>query len=98
MTLIKGITVTLINKQEIGRDPFDKPIVEDVETEVDNVLVSPTSTDEIVNQLNIDGKKAVYTLAIPNDDVNNWADGEGLSFGARWRTFGIPIQGRANVL
>ena len=90
---IKGITVTLINKKEVGRDPFNKPIYEDVEIEVDNVLVSPTSTDDIVNQLNIDGKKAVYTLAIPKGDTNNWEDAEVIFFGKRWRTFGIPIQG-----
>lgn len=93
MALIKGITVTLITNQEVGRDPFGQPIVEDVPIEVDNVLVSPTSTDDIVNQLNIDGKKAVYTLAIPKDDDNNWEDAEVLFFGKRWRTFGIPIQG-----
>ena len=90
---IKGITVTLINKQEVGRDPFNKPIYEDVEIEVDNVLVSPTSTDDIVNQLNITGKKAVYTLAIPKGDTNNWEDAEVIFFGKRWRTFGIPTEG-----
>lgn len=93
MTLIKGITVTLINKQEVGRDPFNKPIVEDVEIEVDNVLITPTSTDDIVNQLNIDGKKAVYTLAILKGDTNNWEDAEVFFFGKRWRTFGIPTEG-----
>lgn len=93
MARIKGITVTLITNQEVGKDPFGQPILEDVEIEVDNVLVSPTSTDDIVNQLNIDGKKAVYTLAIPKDDDNNWEDAEVLFFGKRWRTFGIPIQG-----
>jgi len=93
MALIKGITVTLINKKEVGRDPFDQPIVEDVEIEVDNVLVSPTSTDDIVNQLNIDGKKAVYTLAIPKGDTNNWEDAEVFFFDKRWRTFGIPTEG-----
>ena len=90
---IKGITVTLINKKEVGRDPFNKPIYEDVEIEVDNVLVSPTSTDDIVNQLNITGKKAVYTLAIPKGDTNNWEDAEVIFFGKRWRTFGIPTEG-----
>ena len=90
---IKGITVTLINKQEVGRDPFNKPIYEDVEIEVDNVLVSPTSTDDVVNQLNITGKKAVYTLAIPKGDTNNWEDAEVIFFGKRWRTFGIPTEG-----
>lgn len=93
MTLIKGITVTLINKKEVGRDPFDQPIFEDVEIEVDNVLVNPTSTDDIVNQLNITGKKAVYTLAIPKGDTNNWEDAEVFFFGKRWRTFGIPTEG-----
>ena len=43
MARIKGITVTLINKKEIGKDPFKSPIYEDVEVVVDNVLVSPTS-------------------------------------------------------
>lgn len=93
MSMIKGITVTLINKREVGRDPFDKPIVEDVPIEVENVLVNPTSSDDIVNQLNIDGKKAVYTLAIPKDDTNNWEDAEVVFFDKRWRTFGIPTEG-----
>lgn len=93
MTLIKGITVTLINKQEVGRDPFNKPIYKDVPIEVNNVLVSPTSTDDVVNQLNITGKKAVYTLAIPKGDTNNWEDAEVIFFGKRWRTFGIPTEG-----
>ncbi|WP_277679227.1 hypothetical protein [Gracilibacillus dipsosauri] len=98
MTMIKGITITLINKIEVGRDPFNKPIVEDVEIEVDNVLISPTSTDDIVNQLNIDGKKAVYTLAIPKGDTNNWEDAEVFFFGKRWRTFGIPTQGIEHLI
>jgi hypothetical protein len=98
MTMIKGITITLINKIEVGRDPFNKPIVEDVGIEVDNVLISPTSTDDIVNQLNIDGKKAVYTLAIPKGDTNNWEDAEVFFFGKRWRTFGIPIEGIEHLI
>lgn len=98
MSMIKGITVTLINKKEVGKDPFDKPIYDDVEIEVDNVLINPTSTEDIVNQLNIDGKKAVYTLAIPKKDTNNWEDAEVLFFGKRWRTFGIPIQGIEHLI
>lgn len=93
MALIKGFNVTLINKKEVGRDPFNQPIFEDVEIEVANVLVSPTSTDDIVNQLNIDGKKAVYTLAIPKGDTNAWENAEVFFFGKRWRTFGMEIQG-----
>ena len=93
MAKIKGITVTLINKIETGKDPFGKPIYEDAEILVDNVLVSPTSSDDIVNQLNLTGKKAVYTLAIPKGDTNTWEDQEVRFFGKRWRVFGIPLEG-----
>lgn len=98
MTMIKGITVTLINKQEVGKDPFGNSIYEDVPIEVENVLVSPTSTDDIVNQLNIDGKKAVYTLAIPKGDENDWEDAEVIFFGKRWRTFGFVTQGIEHLI
>ncbi len=93
MTMIEGITVTLINKKEIGKDDFDAPIYEDVPIEVSNVLVSPSSTDDIINQLELTGKKAVYTLAIPKDDKNTWEDAEVIFFGERWRTFGFVTQG-----
>ena len=90
---IKGITVTLISKQETGKDPFGEPIFEDFEIEVDNVLISPTTSDDIVNQMTLTGKKAVYTLAIPKGDTNNWEDQEVRFFGEKWRVFGIPLQG-----
>ena len=92
-SMIKGITVTLINKKEVGRDLFNRPIYEDVQIEVNNVLVSPVSTDDIVNTLELTGKKAVYTLAIPKGDENDWEDAEVIFFGQRWRTIGFPTEG-----
>lgn len=91
--MLKGITVTLISKQETGRDPFNSPIYTDVETPVDNVLVSPTLSDDVVNTLSLTGRKAVYTLAIPKGDTNIWENHEVRFFGQRWRVFGIPTQG-----
>ena len=85
--------MVLIKKTEVGKDPFDKPIYEEEEIIVENVLVSPTSSDDIVNQLTLNGKKAIYTLAIPKDDTNTWEDHEVRFFGERWRVFGIPLQG-----
>lgn len=93
MAKIKGITVTLINKEETGKDPLGAPTYLDKEIEVENVLVSPTSSDDIINNLNITGKKAVYTLAIPKSDTNIWEDKEVRFFGEKWRVFGIPLQG-----
>ena len=93
MARIKGITVTLLNKIEVGKDPLGAPIYEDAEIQVDNVLVSPTSTDDIVNQLTLTGKKAVYTLAIPKVDTNVWEDQEVRFFDKRWKVFGAELQG-----
>ena len=93
MTMIKGIKVTLIQKKEVDRDPFNKPIYDDVEIEVDNVLVSPTSTEDVVSTYDLTGKKAIYTLAIPKGDSNDWENAEVYFFGQRWRTFGFVTQG-----
>jgi hypothetical protein len=93
MARLKGITVTLINKVQTGTDPFDNPIYEDVEIEVDNVLVSPTSTDDVVNTMDLTGRKAVYTLAIPKGDTNDWENKEVRFLGERWRVIGMPLQG-----
>ena len=95
---IEGITVTLINKVKTGEDPFGQPIYEDVEIEVDNVLVSPVSTEDIVNINELTGKKAVYTLAIPKGDTNNWEDAEVIFFGKRWRTFGMVTEGIEHLI
>lgn len=81
-----------------GTDPFGKPIYEETDIDVENVLVSPTSTDDIVNQLTLTGKKAVYTLAIPKGDTNDWEDKEVKFFGKRWRTFGFPIEGIEDLI
>lgn len=93
MARIKGITVTLISKKQIDTDPFGEPIFEDDEVSVENVLVSPTSTDDVVNTMNLTGRKAVYTLAIPKGDTNTWENQEVRFFGERWRAFGKPLQG-----
>ena len=93
MGRIKGITVTLIGKTKNGKDDFGHPIYENKETQVDNVLVVPASTEDVTNQLNLTGKKAIYTLGIPKSDQNEWKDHEVHFFGRKWRTIGIPLEG-----
>ena len=93
MARLKGITITLINKVQTGTDPLANPIYEDVENEEENVLVSPTSTDDVVNTMDLTGRKAVYTLAIPKGDTNDWENQEVRFFGERWRVIGMPLQG-----
>ncbi|MGM0163752.1 hypothetical protein [Enterococcus sp. DIV1059_2] len=98
MALLKGITIQLVGLEKTGSDPFGNPIYEETDIDVENVLVSPTSTDDIVNQLTLTGKKAVYTLGIPKGDTHDWEDKEVKFFGKRWRTFGFPIEGIENLI
>lgn len=93
MARIRGMTVTLIEKKKIGTDPFGAPIYDDVEHDVENVLISPTSTDDVINTLNLTGRKAVYTLAIPKGDDHVWDGQEVRFFGCRWRIIGTALQG-----
>ena len=93
MAKLKGTTIILVDKIEDGKDPFGNPIYKNKDIEIENVLIQPTSSDDIVNQMNLTGKKAVYTIAIPKTDNHDWEDKEVKFFGQRWRTFGIPLEG-----
>lgn len=98
MAMIKGITVTLYQKNKIGEDEFKHPIYEEETVEVENVLVAPASTTEILDTQNLTGKKAVYTIAIPKGDMNRWKDNRVDFFGEAWRVIGFPQMGiEANI-
>lgn len=91
---MKGITVTIHPKEfdqynSIGEAQFKYG--DDIH--VDNVLVAPSSSQEILDADNLYGKKAVYTLAIPKGDTNDWQDQWVSFFGLDWQTFGIPTEG-----
>ncbi|RSI06327.1 hypothetical protein D8824_05350 [Streptococcus intermedius] len=98
MARIKGITVTLIDKVKTGQDDFGHSIFEDKEIEVENVLVSPTTSDDITTQLNLTGRKAAYTLAIPKGDTHDWENKEVRFFGKRWQVFGLPLEGIEDLI
>ncbi|MCK1219599.1 hypothetical protein [Streptococcus uberis] len=98
MGKIHGIQITLIDKQVVSVDPFGTPVVKDVEILVDNVLVSPTTTDDVTNQLSLTGKKAVYTLAIPKGDMHDWENKEVIFFGQKWRTVGFATEGIESMI
>lgn len=93
MAMIKGITVVLMDKVEDGKDEFNRTIYKEIPVEVDNVLVAPASTTDITDTLNLTGKVAVYTLAIPKGDTHIWEDRKVQFFGETWHTLGFAIQG-----
>lgn len=98
MGRIKGIPIVLIDKQVIGNDSFGHPKTVDVEIVVENVLIAPATTEDITNQINLTGKKVVYTLAIPKGDVHNWTNKEVRFLGQRWRTVGEPLEGLDHLI
>lgn len=90
--------MVLIDKKENGKDPFGNIIYEDMRITVENVLVAPTSSDDVVNQLNLTGKKAVYTLGIPKGDTHDWEDKEVEFFNQRFKTFGFATEGIEDLI
>lgn len=90
---IKGITVELIQKIVTGEDPFGAPIYTKKPILVENVLIAPASSDDIINSQNLYGKKAVYMLGIPKGDTNDWEGNEVKFFNQTFRVFGKVSQG-----
>lgn len=72
MAMIKGITVKLLSRVQTGTDAFNRPVYTETEIDIDNVLVAPLSTSEVLDTLNLTGHKAQYQLAIPKGDTHEW--------------------------
>ena len=100
MGFLKGIAVVLITKTGTGKDAFNRPITTETRTTVENVLVSPVSQTDVavVNELAMNGKKALYQLAIPKGDTNRWEDAEVEFFGERWKTVGYSTIGIEDLI
>lgn len=94
MKLIHGITVTLIEDVDTGLvDELGNAVYETTETDVENVIVSPSSSEDITDSLSLYGKKAEYTLGIPKGDTHSWTDCKVKFFGRTWQTIGFPLEG-----
>ena len=98
MAKIHGIPITIIDKQVVSTDPFGSPVVKDVEILVDNVLVTPATTEDVTNQMSLTGKKISYTIGIPKWDMHDWENKEVRFFNQRWRVFGIPLEGIEDLI
>lgn len=91
--MIKGITVILYTETQSGTDDFNRPIMAETAEAVDNVLVAPSTEQELLETTNLTGRKAVYTLGIPKGDTHDWVDKKVSFFGQNFRTIGQPIEG-----
>ena len=91
---MRGITVTLYERTQTGTDPLNHPIYTETAIAVDNVLVAPSSSVEVSEQNNLDGRRGDYTLAIPKGDTHEWTAGKKVGFfGEVWRIIELPEEG-----
>jgi hypothetical protein len=90
---IKGIPVKLSTKTQTGIDDFNRPTYEVSQEVVENVLVGEPSAEDVVNELNLSGKRIAYVLAIPKGDTHTWENTEVEFWGMTFKTVGIPTQG-----
>lgn len=91
--MLKGIDVTVYRKVETGRDALNSPIYAETTEVIHDVLVSPASENEALETVNLYGRKAIYTLALPKGTDDSL---EGCCiefFGKKWRVIGTAIKG-----
>lgn len=87
--MIKGITVTLYERTQSGTDEFNRPEYTETATTVSNVIVAPVTSDAVVNELNLSGKKLVYYLMIPKTDSHEWQNCRVSFYGEDWHVFDV---------
>lgn len=95
---MKGITVILYERVQIGTDGFNKPLYTELLAEVENVLVGEPSSEDVINELNMTGHRLAYTLAIPKGDTHNWMGCRVNFFGEDFRVYAPPTQGIESLI
>ena len=97
--MMNGITVTLYDRNAVGLDTLNTPIYTETAVTVDNVLVAPMSSEEVLQTYTLTGRKAVYQMAIPKGDSHEWTAGKKVSFfGEDWRIIGLPEEGIEHLI
>lgn len=86
------MTVSLCQRAKVGTDPMNNPVYADTWVDVDNVIVSPASSQEITDTIDLYGKRATYSLCIPKNDTHDWNNSVVRFFGAEWRTIGPALE------
>ena len=88
--MIRGIKVILCARTQTGTDAFNRPVYAETETIVDNVLVYPASSEDVISEQNLTGKHLEYYLCVPKGDTNTWEDCNVRFFGQTWKVYGYP--------
>ena len=96
--MIRGIDITLYEKTQTGKDAFGAPVYDETPVTVHNVLVGEPAAEDLVNELQLYGKRLAYTLALPKGDAHAWHDVTVEFFGQKFRTYGDVTQGIESMI
>lgn len=94
--MISGVTVTLMSKTQTGTDDFNRPEYVWTSEDVENVLVGQPGPQEIIETLNLTGRKVTYVLGIPKGDAHTWESARVIlpsPFAGTYEVIGIPVAG-----
>lgn len=95
--MIQGISVVLHKRTKTSDDPLGNPIYTYEDASIDNVLVAPSTVDDLVSDVGLEGTKELYTLAIPKGDSNDWLENTVTFFGKTFHCYAESEGIEANV-
>lgn len=71
---MKGTTVTLYERTQIGTDDFGAPVFSETPVSVKNVLIGQPDSEDIATATDLYGKKLSCVLGVPKGDIHVWQD------------------------
>ncbi|MDD6908289.1 MAG: hypothetical protein PUJ15_06285, partial [Bacteroidaceae bacterium] len=100
-----GIDIKVISDVPTGqKDEFGMPETYEQVLEFENVLVSPVSSEDMINELNLTGRKIVYQLALPKEyddyiESGFFKNGTKVEvFGEKYKMVGEPTRGIESLI
>jgi len=96
--MLKGREITLYERTEGVKDAFNRPTYTETPVIVKNVLIAPVSSEDMISELNLTGKRAIYQLGIPKGDTHKWENARVFFFGENWKVIGTPTEGQEELI
>ena len=91
--MLRGEPVVYVGRVQSGVDPFGQPRWDEVEETVENVLIAPVSSSDIVDNQELHGVTELYRLGIPKGDAHDWTRCKVRFWGKTWESVGTPQRG-----
>lgn len=95
--MIQGISVVLHKRTQTSVDALGNPIYTYEDASVSNVLVAPSTVDDLINRTSLEGTKELYTMAIPKGDTNVWLENTVTFFGKTFHCYAESEGIEANI-